>query len=175
MFRRKFARQTVLDKWNLFSAVRHEIEVSAWFESGDYEQAKLALNRYVTRLESTENVVYVTVNSLSRETRSRSEAIGPKIIETLAPRWRAAGLPSNPAYLAHNSLLVDLFGYQITNMPLTNLSVADEVITQGLMNFAAQLLDPPPTERGIQTAIIALTLAAGWLESQERSSLTDFE
>jgi hypothetical protein len=156
----------------LLSAIRYEIDDSTWFEDGQFRNAIDPVEAFVSRMESTEDVIFSTVNSLSIETRDVAEQLASYLVQTLAPRFVIRGLPSNPAYTAHNVILRDLFGYDIVSESITTLRVADDIVTQGLMNFAALRFTDNVDERALQTLVIALTLAAGWLESPERRTLS---
>jgi len=170
--KRRFAAHTVADKFQLLSAVRYEVDDSIWFEDGKFRNAIAPLEAFVSRMESTEDVIFSTVNSLSPETRAVAEQLASYLVETLAPRFVVRGLPTNPAYTAHSVILRDLFGYDIISDSTTTLEVADDIVTQGLMNFAALRFNDGVDERALQTLVVALTLAAGWLESPERMNLS---
>lgn len=176
MFGRKkkmqFASQTITDKYALMAAVRQEAAEGVWFEEGEYPAGKDAVTAYLTRMESTEDIVYTTVNSLSPELRMRAEAVTPSIIETLAFHRDLIGLGGSPEYYAHNALLRDLFNVGLGDGTVTDQNAADETVTMGLMRYARQQLAVGLDERALQSVVVAVTLAAGWFQSPERGRLT---
>lgn len=175
MFGRKkkmqFATQTISDKYALAAAVRSEIEDGVWFEDGSHPAAKAAVAAYVQRIETTDDVIFLTVNSLSPDLRARAETVTPSLIETLAYPHSALGLGGSPAYYAHNAMLRDLFGVDFMDGVESHQRAADEVVTMGLMRYAQQQVDRGLDERAAQSVVVAVTLGAGWLQSPERSRL----
>lgn len=175
MFGRKkkvqFATQTITDKYALAREVRNEIENGVWLEDGEHPAAKTALMSYLQRIETTDDIVFLTVNSLSPDLRARAEAVAPSLIETLAYPHSALGLGGSPAYYAHNAMLRDLFGVDFMDGVESDQRAADEVVTMGLMRYAQQQVDLGLDERAAQSVVVAVTLGAGWLQSPERSRL----
>jgi len=175
MFGRKkkvqFASQTIVDKYALVAAVRDEADSGVWFEEGEHPAAKAAVTAYLQHIESTEDIVYLTVNSLAPDLRARAEMVAPSLIETLAYPHSALGLGGSPAYYAHNAMLRDLFGVDFMDSVESDQRAADETITMGLMRYAQQQVDRGLDERTAQSVVVAVTLGAGWLQSPERSRL----
>lgn len=167
----QFASQTIMNKYALIAAVRDEADTSVWLEEGEHPAAKSAVSAYLQRIESTEDVVYLTVNSLAPEIRARAEAVTPSLIETLAFHRDPIGLGGNPAYYAHNAMLRDLFGVDFMDDVESDQRVADETVTMGLMRYSHQQLSTGLDERALQSVVVAITLAAGWLQSSERAQL----
>lgn len=176
MFGRKkkvqFATQTIDDKFGLAAAVRNEVETGVWLEEGGHPAAKVAVGAYLQRIESTDNVVYLTVNSLAPDLRARAEAVVPSLIETLTYPHGAIGLGGSAAYYAHNAMLRDLFHVDFMDAVESDERAADETITMGLMTYAHQQLQRGLDEQTMQSVVIAVTLAAGWLQSPERAGLS---
>lgn len=175
MFGRKkkvqFATQTIDDKFRLAAAVRNEIETGVWLAEGQHPAAKAEVSAYLQRIESTDNVIYLTVNSLTSDLRARAEAVAPSLIDTLTYPHGAIGLGGSPAYYAHNAMLRDLFHVDFVDGTESDQRAADETITMGLMAYAQQQLERGLDERSMQSVVIAVTLAAGWLQSPERARL----
>ena len=65
--KRQFASQTITDKYALASEVRNEIHSGVWLEDGDHPAAKSAVAAYLQRIETTDDIVFLTLNSLSHQ------------------------------------------------------------------------------------------------------------
>jgi hypothetical protein len=166
---RAFAYQTIDAKYTLVEHCRAEILDGAWFEDGSFPDGQQALERYLTYLETTDNVVYLTVNSLGPSMNQRAELAASHILE-IVTRPPMPGFAS-PAYLAHNNLLRDLFDRNLLNEEESDLKAADSTLAFGF----TRTCDPryfPTLEGLVQQTAVTCALAAGWVTSPFRSQLT---
>jgi hypothetical protein len=167
---RRVATQTIDDTHGLVSAVLRDIEGSVWFEDGEFLRGKKAVTKFISRVGLTDNVIFLTLNSLSPRIRELTETITPDILQALVYPPDAIGL-NRPAYYAKNCLLEKMFDVDVANVAEIDLSAADQAISWGLMGYAEDQLTRGVNERAMQSVVVAVTLAAGWLESPERAGL----
>ncbi len=170
--KKQFAVQTITDKYALASEVRNEIHSGVWLEDGNHPAAKSAVAAYLERIETTDDIVFLTVNSLSPDLRARAESVAPGLIETLCYPHSALGLGGSPSYYAHNAMLRDLFDVDFMDGVESDQRAADETVTMGLMRYAEQQVSQGLDDRTAQSVVVAVTLGAGWLQSPERARLT---
>jgi hypothetical protein len=166
--KRQFAAQTINSKFGLMNGVRDAISQSVYFEDNQHAQGKRALEQFVNRIESTDNIIFITVNSLSPALRLRAENLVPSLLSTLT--YNAPGMAS-PAYYAGNEICRELFGLDPFIEEESDLVAADVAVTSGLMRFAGSQVAFGLSEESAQTVVVGVTLAAGWLESSERAQL----
>lgn len=166
--KRQFAAQTINSKFGLMDGIRGEIFDSFYFEGGNYDEGKVAVERFVARIENTENIVFLTVNSLSPSLRQKAEDLVPSLLQTLT--YNAPGMAS-PAYYAGNEIRRKLFGSDPFADEESNVVAADSAVAAGLMRFAGSQIAMGLNEESVQTVVVGVTLAAGWLESPERAML----
>ena len=170
----KFAARTIDDKYELMAAVSAEIKDSYWFENGKYQLGRVGLESFIHRIENTENIVFLTVNSMPPNLRAVAEDLGDELIETLShtPYPIYPGYPANSAdYYAHNALLRDMFGVDIADISENDLFAADDTFTMGVMRHAGHRVDSGLNEHTAQSVVVAVTLSAGWAMSPERAQL----
>ena len=167
----QFAARTVDDKYELMASVSAEIRDGFWFENGQYQLGRVNLESFIRRIENTDNIVYLTVNSMPPNLRAIAENVAPDLIETLSYPHGSIGLGGNPAYYAHNALLRDMFGVDITDASESDLRAADSTFTMGVMSYAGQRVDSGLNEQTAQSVVVAVTLSAGWAMSPERAQL----
>jgi hypothetical protein len=60
----QFAAPTVDDKYELMASVSAEIRDGFWFENGPYRLGRAGLESFIQRIKNTENIVFLTVNSM---------------------------------------------------------------------------------------------------------------
>jgi hypothetical protein len=166
--KRQFAAQTINSKYGLMDGVSDAVQRSVYFEENQHPQGKAAVECFVARIESTENIVFLTVNSLSAGLRQRAENLVPSLLQTLT--YSAPGMAS-PAYYAGIEIRRELFSSDPFNESASNVVAADDAISSGLMRFAGSQVAMGLSEESAQTVVVAVTLAAGWFESPEREQL----
>ena len=130
------------------------------------------MGQFVKRIESTDDVIFLTVNSLPPNVRERAENLAPSLLDTLMydpPDLR--GVLAPPAYLAANELTRELLGSDPFSEEESDLRAADDAVASGLMRFAGSQVAFGLSEASMHTVDIGVTLAAGWLESSERVQL----
>lgn len=165
---RAFAHQTIDAKHALIERCRAEILQSAWFEDGSFSAGQRALESYLDYLASTENVVYLTVNTLSPSMHNKAQLAASTMMDIVS-RPTIPGLGS-PAYLAANNMLRDLFDIDPFDETESDVRAADSTLAFGF----AQSCNPKyfPTFEGLaQHTAVACALAAGWIQSPTRRSL----
>ena len=165
---RAFAYQTIDAKFTLVESCLDEIRHGVWFEDGTFPKGRDALEAYLRYLTVTENVVYLTVNSLSPALNQKAQVAASQVLEIVAgPTIPGLG---SPAYLASNNTLRELFGTDPFAEDETDLRAADSTLALGFIRTC----DPQrfPTLDGLgQQAVVACALAAGWIQSPQRRPL----
>lgn len=167
---RNFAWQTINAKQGLIRSAQTEITSGLWFENGQHPSGRAALENYLEYLISTDDVVFLTVNSLPDHLRARAESVAPSILQTLTYPHSAIGLGGNPAYYAHNELQRDLFGVDPFSTHEGDREAADATIAMGFMRACADAANTPD-DVFAQTVVVACTLGAGWVASVYRGNL----
>lgn len=170
---REFAQRTIDDKVSLMNAVLVEASTGVWFEEGDFPRGRAAVESYAQRILTTEDIVFLTVNSLPSDVRARAESTAPELLGTLSyPQSGEFG--ASPAYYAGNNLFQSLMGGDIgLSAPETDQSIADQAISHGLMRGSYDAMRTMDQEAWMQNVVVATTLAAGWLISPERAKLAN--
>lgn len=167
---RAFAYQTIDAKYSLIDSCRAEILNGGWFDDGAFPEGRRALESYLNYIAVTENVVYLTVNSLSPDLHQRAQLAATQILEIVCgPTIPGLGSAS---YLAGNNTLRELFGTDPFGDDETALRAADSTLTFGFIRTCSPE-DFRTLDELMQQAAVACALAGGWIQSSQRRLLCD--
>ena len=167
----EFAQRTIDDKVGLMNMVINEADTSVWFEDGHFPGASAAVRVYASRVLTTNDIVFLTVNNMPVPLRAQAEEVVPELLQTLSYPSDAIGLTGAPNYYAANNLYQSLMDGNIATDTETDRDAADQVICHGLMRACYIGMQTMGQEAWTQQVVIAVTLASGWLISPERARL----
>lgn len=168
----QFAMGTINAKYGIVDSIISEVTTGVWFEDDDHPAGKQAVLAYCSYVADTEDVVFLTVNSLSAELRARAESAASDAIEGIQYNI-STDSDSAAAYRAHNGLLRDLIGVDPFGGAETDRFAADATICLGAMRYCAAITSRPGVtmDEFAHTVTVACALIAGWVPTAGRQRL----
>ena len=168
----QFAMGTINAKYGIVDAIVNEVNTGFWFEDGQHPAGKKAVLAYCSYIADTEDVVFLTVNSLSPELGSRAEKAASDAMEGIQYNI-AMDSDAAAAYRTHNGLLRDLIGVDPFGGAETDRFAADATLCIGAMRHCVAITNRPGVTMGefAQTVSVACTLLAGWVNTAGRQKL----